>query len=108
MLCFLCSLIGDFVAPSQMKYFIPLESITAKTYYDAKDACNRNWARLRNVWDETLKMNDLKAHFGVVHSSSKEMYSIERLLGNIANGLVVCESKLLESNTIMASSLHVL
>ena len=91
------------MAKSQMKYFIPMDSITANTYRQAKIACNRNWARLRNIWDDTFTIDALRTHFGVDDSTIKAMYSIDPGTGDIESGLVVCESKLPTSRDIMVS-----
>ena len=95
--------LGDFVAKSQMKYFIPLDNITANTHQQAKIACNRNWARLRNIWDDTFTIDALRRHFGIDDSTIKAMYSIDSTTGDIESGLVVCESKLPTSRDIMVS-----
>ena len=98
--------LGDFVAKSQKKYFIPLDNITANTNLQAKKACNKKWARLRNVWDESFTIDALKAHFGVVDPTVNEMYSIET--GDIQPGLVVCESKITMSKNIMVCYVNAL
>ena len=96
------------MAKSQMKYFIPLENITANTYQQAKKACNKKWARLRNVWDESFTIDALKAHFGVVDPTVNEMYNIGAPAGAIQTGLVVCESKITMSKNIMVCYVNAL
>ena len=79
---------------SGVKYFIPTDKPLANTYNEAKVACNRHNARLRNVWDQTLIVEDIKRYYKLQSVAINQTYTNEPgNTGTIGRAFVVCESK---------------
>ena len=91
------TLLGDYTGSSSgVKYFIPTDKPLANTYNEAKAACNRHKARLRNVWDQTLNVQDIKRYYNLQSVAISQTYTNEPgNTGTIGRAFVVCESKLL-------------
>ena len=87
--------LGDYTGSrSGVKYFIPTDKPLANTYNEAKVACNNHYARLRNVWDQTLNVEDIKRYFNFQSVAINQTYTNEPgNTGTIGQAFVVCESK---------------